>query len=306
MRLPSSITVRSRPQSGLPYVLLLSLMFGSSLVSSRIGLQEFSSFGFIGVRMTISSLTFLASFIFFSGRFEWPTDPAVWRHGLVLGVIGTTIPMTAFLTALTYLSSGLAAVIGTISPALTVVLAHFLLKDDRLTGRVVFGVVLALSGALLLVLRGESGLSGGEPANPIGYLLIFLSTISSSLGIIYARRFVVDLSPYQITSVRIFVTMCIMLPVGFLTGGIVFAEVTRVGYTALIYSTFVGSFAGFILSLYIIKRFGVATSVMVQYFMPVVASVVGFLLLDETITGGMLVGMTIIIGGLALINSKPK
>ena len=290
--------------SGLPYVLLLSLMFGTSLVSARIGLREFTSLDFIGIRMALSSLAFLLSFIFFSSRFEWPTDPAVWRHGFVLGIIGTAIPMTAFISSLNYLSSGISSIIGTTSPALTVILAHFLLKDERMTGRIVFGVVLALSGAVLLILLGESGLDTDSAVNPIGYLLVFTANVSSSFGIIYARRFVRKLSPFQITSVRALVAMLIVLPIGLYFGGIDFSVVTRVGYAALAYSAIISSFAGFILSLYIINQFGVATSVMVHYMIPIVATTTGILLLNEKVTMGMFVGMAIIIGGISIINSK--
>lgn len=289
---------------GLPYVLALSLMFGTSLVSARIGLGEFSSLDFIGLRMLLSTIAFLVSFIFFSSRFEWPTDPAVWRHGFVLGIIGTAIPMTAFISSLNYLSSGISAVIGTTQPALTVVLAHYLLKDERMTGRVVFGVVTALSGALLLIMLGESGLDTGK-ANPIGYLLVFVANISSAFGIIYARQYVRDLSAFQITAVRAVVTMLLILPIGLYFGGIDFSAVTRVGYMSLLYSSIISSFAGFILSLYIINRFGVTMSVMVSYVIPVVAAITGVLLLDEKITWGMLAGMAVIIGGISIINSKP-
>ena len=306
MRLSTPIEKTESPwfKSGLPYVLLLSLMFGTSLVSARIGLREFTSLDFIGLRMTLSSLAFLLSFIFFSSRFEWPTDPAVWRHGFVMGIIGTAIPMTAFISSLNYLSSGISSIIGTTSPALTVILAHFLLKNERMTGRIVLGVVTALSGALLLILLGESGLDTEDAVNPLGYILVFTANISSSFGIIYARQFVRELSPFQVTSVRALVTMVIVLPIGLYFGGIDFSMVTSVGYTSLAYSSIISSFAGFILSLYIIKRFGVATSVMVHYMIPIVATVTGVLLLNEKITVGMVIGMSIILGGISIINSK--
>ena len=308
MRLSTPVEKTGSPwfQSGLPYVLLLSLMFGTSLVSARIGLSEFTSLDFIGLRMMFSSLAFLLSFIFFSSRFEWPTNPAVWRHGFVMGIIGTAIPMTAFISSLNYLSSGISSIIGTTSPALTVVLAHFLLKNERMTGRVVLGVVTALSGALLLILLGESGLDTENAVNPIGYVLVFTANISSSFGIIYARQFVRDLNPFQVTSIRALVTMIIVLPVGLYFGGIDFSEVTYVGYTSLAYSSIISSFAGFILSLYIITRFGVATSVMVHYMIPIVATVTGVLLLNEKITVGMVIGMSIILGGISIINSRTE
>ena len=172
----ATLRLSNLKNQGLPYVLLLATMFGTSLISSRFVLRELSSITFIGMRMTVAVVCFIILFTF-SKSFEFPRDPKVWKHGAVLGIIGTTIPMTAFISSLNYLSSGVAAIIGTIGPALTVVLAHFLLKDDKLTLQKGVGVLIALSGAILLSVRGETGLGDAVEFNPIGYLLILCSTV---------------------------------------------------------------------------------------------------------------------------------
>ena len=115
-----------------------------------------------------------------------------------------------------------------------------------------------------------------------------------------------NLSAFQITSVRAFTTMLITLPLAYFTLGFDFSGVTSVGLTSLFYSSLISSFAGFILSLYIITQFGVATSIMTNYMVPIVASIGGALLLDERITIGMGIGMTIILLGISIINSKQR
>lgn len=286
---------------GLPYILLLSLFFGTSLISSRFALREFGSIGFVGLRTIVSLICFAAAFTF-SKRYTWPSGKEVWRHGVVLGVIGTTIPFTLFITSLNYLSSGIAAIIGTAGPAITVVLAHFLLDDESLNRRKTLGVSLAVGGAIMLSLSGETGLGDSAEVNPIGYLLVFASNISSSFGIIYARKNVRNLSAMQITSVRVFTAMVITIPLAFFLGQLDFSEITRVGVFTVIYSGIVSSFAGFVLSLYIINTYGVSTSIMTNYIVPIVASIGGVLLLNEQITLPMLIGMSVIIGGIYLIN----
>ncbi len=287
------------------YVALLGFFFGSSIVSTRFGLTEFSSFSFIGLRMILATFGYIALFLF-SSRYSAPTDNRVWKHGAVLGLIGTALPMTAFITALNYLSSGLSAIIGTAGPAITVLLAHFLLSDEHLTQRKAFGVALALGGALMLTLLGESGLPDASVASPIGFILIFGSNISSSLGAIYARRYVRDLDTVQVTSVRTFVGMALTAVAALLWSDTNLADVTQVGISALLYSASISSFAGFLLSLYIITRFGATTSAMTAYIVPVFSTIGGALLLDERITLGMLGGMAIIIAGIIIINSRQQ
>ena len=60
------------------------------------------------------------------------------------------------------------------------------------------------------------------------------------------------------------------------------------------------------LSFYNIKRFGATAAAMTSYVMPIVTGIGGWLLLDEQITLGMLVGVVLIISGIALINRKSR
>ncbi|HFC12209.1 MAG TPA: DMT family transporter, partial [Anaerolineae bacterium] len=256
---------------GLFYAFILSLLFGTSLISSRFALSEFDPIDFVALRMVIS-VTCFATFFSLNKRHQWPTSKAVWKHGIVLGIIGTTIPFTAFISALNYLSGGIAAIIGSTAPVITLVMAHFFLRDDALTRRKVIGVTLALSGAILLTLSGETGLGDSAEFNPIGYLLIFISNISVSIGTIYTRKFVGDLDILQITSVRVFTAMLVTIPLGYLLGGLDISQVTYIGLTTLFYSAIISSFLGFILSLYIINEFGVTTSIMTNYLVPVIAT----------------------------------
>ena len=75
----------------------------------------------------------------------------------------------------------------TAGPAITVMMAHFFLADEALTWRKSIGVALALSGALLLTLRGESGLAGVDQASPIGYGLVFVAMLVSVPVGVHAR-----------------------------------------------------------------------------------------------------------------------
>ena len=297
--------IASLSATGLPHVILLSLLFGTSTIASRFILAEMNSISFIGLRMVISVICFLALFAF-SKNHHLPRNPKVWKHGAVLGIIGTTLPMTGFITSLNYLSAGLTSIISTVGPALTVTLAHFLLKDDRLDRKQAVGVILALGGALLLILNGESGLGEGVKADPIGYIFILGSTISSSISVIYTRRYVRQMKATEVTSVRALTAMLITLPLGIFVFGYDFAQVSTTTWVLILFGAIASTFFGFILSLFVISEFGVTTSIITNYLVPIVATITGALLLDEIVSGGMIVGMMIILSGIYIINAKPR
>jgi drug/metabolite transporter (DMT)-like permease len=287
----------------LPYVSLLGFLFGSTLIASRFSVGQFEPVTYIGLRLTVASLGHAAVYTL-ARRRRWPTERRLWRHAVVLGVLGTAVPMTAIVTSLQYQSGGITALLITTSPALTVLLAHFFLPDESLSLRKGVGVVLALGGAVLLALRGESGLPNVSQASPVGYGLVLLAMALGSSMTIYARKYMRDMDAFDVASVRMFAAALAIMPVSALFAGFDLRAVDGQGYLALAYAAMVGTFAGFMLAFYNIQRFGATASAMTAYVIPVVTGVGGVLVLGETITFAMLVGMGVILSGIAIINQN--
>jgi drug/metabolite transporter (DMT)-like permease len=290
------------PQA-LPYITLLGILFGSTLVVSRFSVSQFQPLTYIGLRLSLAGACHLVIY-FLSSRRSWPRDRYLWGHAAVLGVFATAIPMTALVSSLQFQSSGITSVLITTGPALTVLMAHFLLPDESLTRRKGLGVLLALSGAVLLAVRGESGLPDVERANPLGYILVLGAMVSASASTIFARKTMQDLDTFDVASVRMWVAALAIMPLSLVLVGLDLRLVNGSGYGALIYAALVGTFAGMMLAFYNIQRFGATASAITAYVIPIVASVGGLLLLGETITGGMILGMAFIVGGVAIINQR--
>ena len=289
----------------LPYITLLGFFFGSTLVASRFSVGQFEPTTYIGLRLALAGLGHTAVYAF-SRRQHWPSDRRLWKHAIVLGVLGTAVPMTFIVTSLQYQSSGITSLLITIGPAITVVMAHFFLGDERLDGKKISGVVLALGGAALLALRGESGLPDAAQSSPIGYALVLVAMLFGSGATIYTRKYMRDLDAFDVSSVRMVAAAATVLPLSVLLVGFDLTAVTQQGYMALGYAALVGTFAGMLLAFYNIKQFGATASAMTAYIIPIFAGIGGALLLNERITSFMLVGMALIMAGIALINQKHR
>lgn len=285
----------------LPYIIILGFFWGSTLIASRFSVGQFHPTTYIGLRLSLAGLGHIAVYAFSRQR-VWPKDRRLWQHALLLGVVGTAVPMTAIVSSLQYLSSGLASILLTTNPALTILFANFFLADETLTKRKALGVLLALSGAALLALRGETGLADVGQSNPIGYILIAVAMLFGSSMTIYARKHMQDLDAFDVASIRMLVAALLVMPLSAIFIGFDLSPVTGTGYLALAYAAFIGTFLGMMLAFYNIKRFGATASAMTSYVMPIVTSLGGWLLLDEQITSTMLFGVALIISGIALIN----
>ena len=284
----------------LPHISLLGFLFGSSLVASRFAVGQFEATTYIGLRMVISSLLALGVIYLATGR-RLPRDRLLWWRASLLGVFGTAIPMTFVILALEFQSSGVTSLLLSTGPAMTVIMAHFSLPDELLTRRKLFGVSLALGGALLLALSGEDGLPDVQGAGPIGYILVTVSMFFSSVMVIYARKKLSGYDAWDVGSIRIFSTAIAVMPYALLTSGFDLSAVTQGGYFGLLYSAVCGTFLGLMLSFYNIKRFGATPAVLTTYIIPIVAGIGGVLVLGEEITTTMLIGMGVIVGGIAML-----
>lgn len=259
---------------------------------------------YAGLRLGLASLAFLLLYVCSNGSRKLPRDPAVWRHSMLLGVFGTAIPMFAFTASMQYQSSGVTSVLITVSPALTALMAHFMLADEHLDLRNGIGVALAFSGALLLTIRGESGLPGISNASPIGYGLVFFAILSTSSMNIFIRKKMSGYDSFDVASIRIGTAAVIILPLSAWTSRFDISKIDSNGWLAVLYAAVIGTFFAMLLDFANTKRFGATIAAMVSYVVPVVAVFIGVLFLGETVTVGMLAGMGFIIVGIWLIMTK--
>ena len=287
----------------LPYISILAIFFGTTLIASRFSVGQYDPLTYIGLRFLIASLCYAAIYVISSKR-KLPQDRNVWRHAPVLGIFSTAIPMTLIVSSLQYQSSGVTSLLLTAGPALTVIMAHFLLNDERLTPRKILGVSLAVGGAALLAILGESGLPDVTRANPLGYFMVLTAMLLASIMTIYARKYMRNLDSFDVGGVRMWTAAVTMIPLSLLFAGLDLSHVNVQGYIALLYAALIGTFAGMLLAFYNVKRFGATASAMTSNLIPIVAILGGAFLLGESITSGMLGGMILILSGMIILNRR--
>ena len=274
------------------------------MVASRFSVGLIRPVTYIGLRMLFASLGFFIVYAFRLRGKGFPRGKRLWFQASLLALFGTLIPMLLIISSLRFQSSGITSILITASPAITLLMAHWFLRNERLTKNRGFGIVLALGGALLLALRGESGLPDLSSANPLGYGMVLVAMISSSVMIIYVRRYMSGSDVFDVSGARIFVSALIMVPWMFFFVTDDLLALNWIGWAAVLYAAVVGTFFGILLDFYNIKHFGATASALVSYILPIITGIFGVLLLGETITSGMIVGMFLILSGVWLINSR--
>ncbi|MEL6310494.1 MAG: DMT family transporter [Chloroflexota bacterium] len=286
----------------LPFVLLTGFLFGSTLVASRFSVGQFDPLYYISFRLLLASMAHVLIYIVL--RRGFPTDRTLWFRAGMYGVFGTAVNLVGIVSALQFLSSGLTAVLITISPAVIALLAHVFLPDERLGITQWLGILFALGGAVMLAIAGENGLPDIAPS-PWGYVLVAVGILSGSIMTIYVRRNLQGFDQLDTASIRMWVATIAVVPATVLFIQFDSSAIDTAGIFAVVYAALIGTFGGFFTQLYTIKRFGAVPAGMVTYVIPLVSGVGGVLLLSETFTPLMFVGVGIIVTGIVLVQ-RPK
>lgn len=273
--------------------------FGTGLTASRLGLRQFDAISYTGLRFGVAAIAF-AVFLGVRRRTSWPRDPRFWITAVLFGVLGTALPMLAIISSLQYLSSGTAAIVAAVGPSFAVVFAHFALRDERLSARKILGVIVAFAGAAYLIAQKQTGL-GVQASHGLGYGLLLGGLALSYGALVSARRYLSGHDLFQVVGVQMVAAAALLLPLAILR--LSAARITDVTTAAItvVYGGAIGTFAAFLGRFALIKQFGATDAALIDYVVPVMATIGGLAILDERLTVTMVIGMAIILLGVRIV-----
>jgi len=280
-------------RSHLPSVILMSLFFGSNLVASRYCLGQFHPLGLVAIRLSAAALLTLAFALIRYRRL--PRGGTLWRDGAIVGLTATAIPMMTFVAALQYQSAGVTALCISLTPIAAMLFSHFRLPDDPMTPRKLIGALISILGVAALLAGGETGL--GE-FRWEGFALIAVGVVSNGFGIVHIRKRLIGERSLEIAAVRLLVGASVAVVAAAIGDGYDLSLVRWTGVAAIAYGVVFGTILGFLLYTFVSVRFGPTKATQQEYLVPVVATVVGALLLGEHVSVIMVFGMVAVIAGI--------
>jgi drug/metabolite transporter (DMT)-like permease len=194
--------------------------------------------------------------------------------------------------------SGFAALIIGSEPILVILLRR--LWGERIPSGTLVGVVVGFVGFAFLVLPAWTG--GG--ADPLGVVLLVIASLAWAGGSFISSRVPMPPDPFASTAIQMLTGGALLLTFGLLTDE-PFQPLTWVQYpdafAAWLYLIFVGSLAGFTAYTWVLQHAPISRVSTYAYVNPVVAVVLGVIILGETVTPAMFIGGAIIVASVALI-----
>ena len=280
--------------------LALGLMWGTSYLFIKIGVETLPTFTLVAVRLGIG-LVFLAAVVAIA-RERLPRDPKIYGHLLVMSVVNVALPFALITSAEQSVDSSIAAILNGGVPLFTIVIAALFLHDEPITVNRIFGLLIGYAGVILLVGRGL-GSGGGEGAISVELALLG-STASYGAGAVYARRNVRGLRPMIPALFQVLFAFVITAVIALLIERPFEVVWTGRSIFAVLWLGLLGSGLAYLCFFRLLQSWGATRTTMVAYLLPIVGIVAGALVLKEVVDAGVLVGTALVIGGVALVNSR--
>lgn len=279
---------------------LVTLLFGSGFPAVKTGLSFIPPLLFAASRSYLAAALLLV-YVGTTTEYWYPRSrqdvTAVLAGGLFL-VGGTGIGFVAqqFITA------GVAAIIFSLAPIITAVLAWPLLPAERLAGRDYLGVLVGFVGITIVIRPDPAGLLDPEL---VGKLLFFGALVIVELGAVLIRRSRPSMPIPALTGWAMVLGGTVHVVLAMAIGeSIASIQPTPLAVAMVVYlSVFIGVF-GLVTYLVLMGEVGPLKANLTTYLTPIVALAIGWVLLGERIQPLTLVGFGVILAGFVLLESR--
>src|SRR6266404_6274851 len=277
--------------------LILCCIWGSTWLFINLGLADLPPITFAGIRFVIAFLI-LESLVIARGA-RWPRTRAEWTLIAVSGVLQFGLNYGLVFWGEQHISSGLAAVLQSTFPAFGLVIAHFYLPHERLTTARVFGVLLGVLG-VAVIFSDQLSIAGRLAF--LGSMALVLSAFFGSYSNVLVKKYGGKIDPQVLAAGQMVFGFVPLLAIGIPTeGNPLRYHWTAMAVVSMMYLVVVGSVIAFALYYWLVRHMDVTHTMLIALVTPVVAVILGMIVLHEKLNWRLLAGGACIIACLALI-----
>ena len=275
---------------------LAGLIWGGSFLFVEYALTALTPIGVAFWRTALGAIAMLIAILIY--RSKLPTSIDAWRKMAIAGMLMSSIPFTLFAFAQTYVTSALASILNAVTPIATVIVMLIAFRSEKLRPHVIFGLVVGLMG-VLMVLGVWQGFGDNEP---IAVVAMLMAVFCYGIGTPFVRKYLTPLNlPTEVLVFGQIGTAAITLLPIYLLSGPLFTSVPSLSAIAAILAIgALGSGVAYLLFYKVLDVVGSAIASSVTYITPIIAVILGVLLLNEELHWYEPVGGVIIILGAAI------
>lgn len=292
-------TAKNKLQSiGLPMLALIwvSFFWGTTWLASKEGVRHMPALQLAAIRQFLGAAIYIAFFLF--KKTPWPKGKQ-WNTIVILSIFNFVLSNGLSTWGVKYISSGLGAIIGTIFPLWIVVISW--LKGDRPSKWSVVGLLISFTGVCLIFYDYLADFL--NPEFRFGIILSVIATFTWAFGSVYTKKKAASFNPYFSLGLQMLISSILLFAYTGATGtAINITQIPSESWWSIAYLVVFGSVFTFIAFIYALQHLPAEVSSIYAYINPIVALILGSIIFNEPLTTMIMVGGTVTIFGLYLVN----
>jgi drug/metabolite transporter (DMT)-like permease len=280
---------------------IVCTVWGTTYLAIAVAIETIPPLLLTGIRFTLAGAIMLG-IAKLRGE-QIPFDRKTLAHLALIGFLMVGVGNLAVVWAEQWVPSGMAALLVATAPFWMALIESFRTHGERVNARSVIGMIIGFLGVAMLVTPGGSGSAWGTGLI-IGALVIQVGSIGWQLGSAHGK--------YNLKHVPLLSSAALQMLFGGLIVGVVglgIGEAARFSlsprtFAALAYLTIFGSILAYSAYVFALAHMRTTHSSLYAYINPVVAMILGWLILNEPLTPVAILAMLVILGGVALVQSS--
>ena len=276
--------------------LVFVLIWATGFVAARFMAPHAEALTFVAIR--VAGVALVLAVIAGIRRAPWPRDRTGWIDPAIAGLLMQGVYVMGVFWAVQHgLPAGIAALVGSLQPLLTALLARPLL-GERVSRRRWAGILAGFIGAIL-VLVPKIGAADGIPPNALAACLAAMVAMTG--GTLWQKSRSAQADLLTNATIQFAAAALLAIPVALIFGTGRF-DATLPAWFGLGWSVLVNSVAGILLFLALIRRGAVAGVAALFFLVPPVSALMAYGLFGEVLTPVQLAGMALAAVGVSLAN----
>jgi drug/metabolite transporter (DMT)-like permease len=282
---------------------IVYVVWGSSYLAIRIGVQELPPFLMAGLRFCAASALLLL-WERRRGPIAWPMAGVDWRSLGIAAVTMLVIGNGLVSWAEQWVPSNQAALIVASSALWIAGFGTLGGRGEALGGWTIAGLLTGFAGVMALVGGGLQA----RAAPLLAYAALLGATVGWALGSVYLRRYPPRCPPLVGAALQMLISGVLMIAIGLAAGEAERWQWSVRGLWALAYLVLFGSCLAYGAYYWLVQQVTPALLGTYAYVNPVVAVILGGLVLGETLTQPQWLGTCVILAGVGLVTlaSRPR
>jgi drug/metabolite transporter (DMT)-like permease len=274
------------------------LIWGTTYLALRIAVLHFPPFLFTALRQTTAGILLLG-FMFTFGKAAMPTAKHIFKQaigGFFMLSLGNGLVAWAEM----HIPSGIAAIICSLMPVVVILMNLVIAKDEKPNLPIITGVILGLFGIIMIF--GENVGQFGKTEYLLGILMTFGAVLAWAGGSIWIKKSSPQSNPFLNAGLQMFFGGIWCFPISLAVDDLSSVTWTPEAAYSLLYLIIFGSIIAYASYSYALKKLPMTVVSLYAYVNPLVAVLLGWLVLDEMLTMKIVAAFILTVGGIYIVN----